>query len=288
MELIPNDPNPYDSYAELLLKMGRFDESIAQYRKALSIDPNFIASHLGSAADLMYLGKPDDAAAELQKISEKARNDGERRTALFGMTVLAIDRGQWEKALEEVDKQYALGEKTNDVPAMVGDLQLKGNILVEMGKYDQAKESFDRALKVSEASSLSQEIKDNAKLTHHFNLATVALGKKELAQAKAEAEEFRKGAEASKNPAQVRLAHELAGMIGLAEKDYDKAIAELKQANQQNSLQPLSIVSCLRGQRRKTTASEELHKAAHFNPLPAVNHAFVRTKAEKMASTVKT
>ena len=24
VDLIPNDPNPYDSYAELLLKMGRF------------------------------------------------------------------------------------------------------------------------------------------------------------------------------------------------------------------------------------------------------------------------
>ena len=35
IELIPNDPNPYDSYAELLLKMGKFDESIEQYRKAL-------------------------------------------------------------------------------------------------------------------------------------------------------------------------------------------------------------------------------------------------------------
>ncbi|MDQ3224723.1 MAG: tetratricopeptide repeat protein [Gemmatimonadota bacterium] len=29
IELIPEDPNPYDSYAELLMKMGRFDESIA-------------------------------------------------------------------------------------------------------------------------------------------------------------------------------------------------------------------------------------------------------------------
>ena len=27
-QLIPDDPNPYDSYAELLMKMGRFDESI--------------------------------------------------------------------------------------------------------------------------------------------------------------------------------------------------------------------------------------------------------------------
>ena len=37
IELIPNDPNPYDSYAELLLKMGRFDEAITQYNKALAI-----------------------------------------------------------------------------------------------------------------------------------------------------------------------------------------------------------------------------------------------------------
>ena len=29
-ELIPNDPNPHDSYAELLMKMGRHDESIAE------------------------------------------------------------------------------------------------------------------------------------------------------------------------------------------------------------------------------------------------------------------
>ena len=36
IDLIPNDPNPYDSYAELLLKMGKFEESVLQYRKALS------------------------------------------------------------------------------------------------------------------------------------------------------------------------------------------------------------------------------------------------------------
>ena len=81
IELIPNDPNPYDSYAELLLKMGRFDEAIAQYKKALAIDSNFLNSHFGIAAALTYEGKPSEALAELQKMTEKARSDGERRTA---------------------------------------------------------------------------------------------------------------------------------------------------------------------------------------------------------------
>ena len=170
IELIPNDPNPYDSYAELLLKMGRFDESITQYRKALAIDPNFINSHQGIAAALMYQGKPDEAAAELQKITDKARSDAERRTALFGLTVVDVDSGKMDQALAEVDKQYALGEKTNDVAGMTGDLQLKGNIMLEMGKPDEAKALYERGLKMTEDSSLSQEIKDNAKLFHHYNL----------------------------------------------------------------------------------------------------------------------
>jgi len=53
IELIPKDPNPYDSYAELLLKMGRFDDSLTQYRKALSIDPNFGNAHHGIAMDVL-------------------------------------------------------------------------------------------------------------------------------------------------------------------------------------------------------------------------------------------
>ncbi|MGE5497591.1 MAG: tetratricopeptide repeat protein, partial [Syntrophothermus sp.] len=44
ISLIPDNPNPYDSYAELLLKNGRYDESIQQYEKALSIDPQFYSS----------------------------------------------------------------------------------------------------------------------------------------------------------------------------------------------------------------------------------------------------
>src|SRR3954467_6427446 len=83
IKLIPNDPNPYDSYAELLMKMGRFDESIAMYRKALATDSNFGNSRVGIASNLMFQGKHQAAQAELWKFYEAARNDGDRRNALF-------------------------------------------------------------------------------------------------------------------------------------------------------------------------------------------------------------
>jgi tetratricopeptide (TPR) repeat protein len=285
IELIPNDPNPYDSYAELLLKMGRFDEAITQYNKALAIDANFVNSHFGIAAALEYQGKTAEAQAELQKMTTKARTDGERRTALFGQMVVAADSGKLDQALAEVDKQYALGQKTNDLPAMAGDLQLKGNVLLEMGRFDDARKAYEDALKMTNESSLSKEIKDNTALFHHYNLARVAIAKKDLATAKTETEAFRTGTEAAKNANQVKQAHELAGRIALEEKNYDVAITELGQANQQNPETLYLLGHAYHGKGDAAKAKELFTKAAKFNSLPQLNYAFVRTKAEKALAT---
>jgi len=285
--LIPNDPNPYDSYAELLLKMGRFDDSIAQYRKALSIDPHFVPSHFGISADLMYMGKPAQADEELQQMANQARNDGELRTALFGMAVVAADSGKFDQAAQQLDKEFAVAEKKNDVAAMAADLQVKGNILAQTPNLDQAKQQFDRSLQLIEGSSLSQEIKDNAKLVHHFNLAGLDITKKDYAAAQRETEEFRQGAALTKNPAQLKQAHELEGRIALAEKDYDKAIAELQQANQQDPRNLYRLSQAYQGKGDSAKATELCTKAAQFNSLPQLNYAFIRLKAQKMAAGKK-
>ena len=287
IDLIPNDPNPYDSYAELLLKMGRFEDSIAQYRKALSMDAHFVPSRFGISADLMYLGKHDEATAELQKMADQARNDGELRTALFGLAVVATDSGRLDRAVESMDKEYAVAEKKNDQAAMAADLQAKGNILAEMQKYDEAAKQFDRSLQLTESSNLSQEIKDNAKLLHHFNAAALAIAKKNYADAKKHTEEFRTGAEASKNPVQIKLAHELAGRIALAEKDYDKAIAELEQANGQDPRNLYRLSQAFQAKGDKATSQNYLKRAATFNSLPQLNYAFIRAKAQKMVAGKK-
>jgi tetratricopeptide (TPR) repeat protein len=287
IELIPKDPNPYDSYAELLLKMGRFDDSIVQYRKALSIEPNFLNAHQGIAMDLLYQGKPDAAAAELQEFTKKARTDGERRTALFALTVVHIDGGKMAKALEDVDKQYALGEKTTDIPAMSGNRGLKGNILLEMGKPDQARAEYESGVKLVESSALSPQIKENARLVLHYNLARVAVTKKDFATARTEADEFRKGAGVSKNPIQAKNAHELDGIVALAQKDYDKAVAELSQANQQNPQDLYRLCQAFEAKGEAEKAKDFCARAASFNSLPNPNYAYIRTKAKAGAGTEK-
>src|SRR4029077_9605567 len=115
----------------------------------------------------------------------------------------------------------------------------------------------------------------------------LAIGKKDLAAARTHAEEFQRGAEASKNPVQLRQSHELAGRIALAEKDYDKAIAEFERANQQNPGNLYRLGLAYQGKGDKARAQEFCSKAADFNSLPQLNYAFIRAKAQKMAAEKK-
>ena len=154
--------------------------------------------------------------------------------------------------------------------------------MLEMGKPDEAKALFERGLKMTQDSNLSQEIKDNAKLFHHYNLTRVALAKKDLTTAKTEAEAFRKGTETLKNPFQTKQAHELLGMIALEAKDYDNAVAELQQANQQNPYDLYRLCQAYQGKGDAGKAKESCTKAAAFNSLPQLNLAFIRTKAAKV------
>ncbi len=135
------------------------------------------------------------------------------------------------------------------MPSLAGDLQLRGNVLLEAGKYDEAKQAFERGLKTTLDSNLSQEIKDNTKLFQHYNLTRVALGKKDLATAKTESQEFRKGAEASKNPAQVKQAHELAGLIATGGEELRSGDCRTATDKPAEPSKPLSPGPGLSGQR---------------------------------------
>jgi tetratricopeptide (TPR) repeat protein len=282
IELVPNDPNPYDSYAELLMKTGRFDESIAQYKKALSIDSHFGSSRLGIASNLMLQGKHAQAIAEAQKLYDAARDDGDRRGALLSQTVIYVDQGKTDLALRQMEKQYALGAKIGDPAAMSGDAVSIGDILLESGKAKEAAKHYQQALDLVTASSLSQEVKEDAKLAQHYNASRVAIKTNDLKTAKAEATEYLNGATAKQNDARIRQAHQLNGMIALQEKDFDHAISELAQANQQDPYVLYSTALAYRGKGDQAKAKETAQRAANMNTLPTLPYAFVRSSAKKI------
>ncbi len=282
ISLIPDDPNPYDSYAELLMKMGRYQESIDNYRKALKLNPTFAASHIGIATNLNYMGKYPEARTQLQTMYTNAVDDGQRRQALFATAVSYVNEGNMTAALGEIKKQYAIAEKINDYSAMSADLITMGNILLEDGQYDQAQTHFTKSVTVIEQSTLADDVKEAVRRNNLYNEGRVALAKGETVTAKAKTEQYLAKATKINNPNEIRLAHELEGMIALTSKDYKTAHANLLKANQQNPQNIYRMAAVYQGQGDKMKAKEMCEMTTNFNALNSLNQAFATHKAKKM------
>lgn len=63
---LPHDPNPQDSYAEILRLAGRFDQSIEHYRASLALDPQFYSSQFGIADTYSLMGDQAHARREYE------------------------------------------------------------------------------------------------------------------------------------------------------------------------------------------------------------------------------
>src|SRR5208282_1682265 len=63
---LPKDPNPQDSYAEILRMAGRFDQAIEHYRAALTLDPGFYSSQFGIADTYSLMGDQVRARQEYE------------------------------------------------------------------------------------------------------------------------------------------------------------------------------------------------------------------------------
>ena len=282
IELIPNDPNPYDSYAELLLKMGRYEESIVNYKKALEQNPSFANSFIGIATDLNMLGKYEEARAKLDELLQNARNDGERRFAIFTMAVSYADEGNYVKTLEMFDKNLAIASVNGDATAKSADLANMGNVYLEMGDFEKANVMFKSSLKEVLDSDRSDDIKDNAKRISLFNDGWVAMKQKDFPRAKEQADAFMKEVSAINNPNQIKLGHQLNGMIALAMQDYTTALSELEQSNLQNPYNYYRMALAYMGMGDNEKMIECAKKAADFNGLANLQLSFIRTKAKAM------
>ena len=164
-------------------------------------------------------------------------------------------------------------------------MNFKGNLLLAMGRNDEALAAYDKALHITESSALSPAVKGVTTLFHHANVAAVAIAKGDLATARTESDAFAKGSAGNGNRFQNNLTHELAGRIALAGKQYDEAITELQQSNLQDPYNLYRLALAYQGKGDTGKARDYAGKAAHWNGLPALNYALVRSKAAQMAGT---
>ena len=284
VQLIPDDPNPHDSYAELLMKRGRFAESIKAYEKALSLDPNFVASHVGIGNNYLCEGRTDQARTAFARIAAVARNTGERRLARFWTAAAYVHDGATDKALGELRAGYALAEAEHDAASMSGDLVQMADVLREAGRMDDAAAKYAEAVKVIDQSAVPQQVKDATRRNHVFETSRLAVARGDLGAARSKADEYASLIAARKAPFEVRQLAELRGSIALADKRGAEAVKELTGANQQDPKVLYLTALAFRESGDTRQAAVFAKKAARFNGL-SFNYAYVRSKAATISGS---
>ncbi|HVG89857.1 MAG TPA: tetratricopeptide repeat protein, partial [Alphaproteobacteria bacterium] len=102
VKLLPNEPNPHDSYGEMLRLSGRFDDALEQYHIALKIDLTFYISQKELGETYVVMGQEERARAEYAKAVHEAPGNGLKAEYLqkSAMTYLR------EQKYDEADKAY--------------------------------------------------------------------------------------------------------------------------------------------------------------------------------------
>ncbi len=283
-ELLPNESNPHDSYAEILMKQGKFEESIVEYKKSLVIDPKFSLSQVGLGTNYVFIGKADDGRKQFDKMYKQASDDNDRAQALIAMTKSYLIEGRFDKAMEEQRKNYALSQKQNDPFGMSGDLLLSAWILSEDGKAKEASMEVHKAAEILKSVPRGQAEAMALGLLRTDTRVETKSG--DISKTKSKLEEYKKKAESLGNAMNMKLAHLFASIIASREKRYDEALSELQDADQlyAYTLFITAQVHAAKGDKEK--AKDFFNKAANFNDM-SWEYAFVRKKAKEALAKLK-
>jgi len=102
VELLPNEPNPHDSYGEMLRLSGRFEDALEQYHIALKIDPTFYISQKELGETYAIMGDGEKAREEYAKAIHEAPSDGLKAEYLQKAAMTYVRGRQYDEA----DKAY--------------------------------------------------------------------------------------------------------------------------------------------------------------------------------------
>jgi protein O-mannosyl-transferase len=139
-QVTKNNYIAFSNHGQALFKKGRVEEAIAEYEKAIALEPTVDAARLGLSEALMQQGKLDDASVQLAKVLELNPENSAARVQ-FG--VLRGRQGRYDEAVA------AFSEVLQRNPDDLAAHNNLGNVLTLQGKNEEAVKHFEKAVQIS-------------------------------------------------------------------------------------------------------------------------------------------
>jgi len=136
--LNPADANPYDSMGDLYWRMGKLDESIESYKKALEMKPDFYFS----ATKIAYIYGMKEDYLQVNRWMEKAReatpSDSYRAFYYWSSAFVDYFYGKLDQSMQKLDKLSIQTAGNENHLIDLGFHWLKANIYFDLGQYQMA------------------------------------------------------------------------------------------------------------------------------------------------------
>ena len=184
ISLVPDNPNPYDSYAELLLNMGKYDDAIKQYQMALSKDSKFTSSLDGIGHCYVFKGNYDEARKNYQKCFDISNDINSKLNALAWIATSYVHQGNTSKAISTIEQERMLAQKNHLTSNEINSLNTEAFILTEAGKPDEGIKKLDMASDLIKKAMLPADVTERLTLLTDLNRnrALISAGKLDEAQ----------------------------------------------------------------------------------------------------------
>jgi tetratricopeptide (TPR) repeat protein len=225
--LLPTEPNPQDSYGEILRMAGNFEGSITHYRAALKLDPTFVTSQLGVADTLAVMGREAAARVEYDKAIAGAHNEADRVDYMMQKAATWVREGN----LAEADKAFAdtathahqLGLNLQEAQAYQRMAEYQKDSAVALQRLDAA----EAALGGRSDLTVIDRDQELARILRYRAIRAVQAGNQELADKTMR--RLEKMADGSRDMVIQSSYHGAAGALLVAKGKYEEAIAQLEE-----------------------------------------------------------
>ncbi|MGD9900586.1 MAG: tetratricopeptide repeat protein [Calditrichaceae bacterium] len=282
INLIPENPNPYDSYAEFLMKTGRYDESIENYLKAFNKDKRFTTALLGVGHNYVFKGDFNKAREFYNMRMDKAITPNDKTSSMFWIATSYIHEGKLNDALIAVEKERAMAEKEKMVTTVIGTYNTEGFILIESGKFDEGMKKFDMAVQMTNKSELPETVKKTYLLSSSMNRCYALTAMNNVDGAKDVLSECQQVIEAREDPNEIKFLYSLLAMIDLKKGNFDDAIKNFAKSDMQDPYNWFYLATVYEKKGEKEKADNLYAKVAGLNE-NSLGFALVRDRAkEKM------
>jgi Flp pilus assembly protein TadD len=133
----PSDTTALNNFGATLTAMGQFDEAAAQFKKVMEIDPDNYKAYSNLGVAMARAGRFDEAGVQLKKAMDLKPDDAKTLSAYGG---LLVNTGRLDDARPHLEKALEIDPTDADAHNNLG------SILARSGKFDEAVPHFEKAL----------------------------------------------------------------------------------------------------------------------------------------------